>query len=113
MFKALTRVALAALLAGTSTQALAQSTWTISEASGQVFLQRGGERVAARRGATITTGDTIATGANGRAVLVHNKDFVTVAANSRIRIPAAETGSTITRFFQDLGNAVFRIEKRG
>ena len=109
-----TRVALAALLMTSSSQALAQASgWTISEASGPVFLHRDGERMAARRGAAIMVGDMVATGANGRAVLVHRQDFVTIAANSQVTIPAATSQSGLTRFFQTLGNAIFRVQKRG
>jgi hypothetical protein len=69
-------------------------------------------RAGATRGMAIQPGDTIVTGSGARAVLVHSKDFVTVSSNSRIRIPAEARESSITRFFQELGNAIFNVEKR-
>ena len=114
MLKFVSRMAVTALLAGASTQAIAGSDgWSVSEASGNVVLQRGGKSVAAKRGAEVGPGDAIVTGQGGRAVLVHGQDFVTVASNSRVRIPAEQAGSKFTRFVQDLGNAIFRVEKRG
>ena len=114
MVKFVTRVAVAAFLAGVSTQAIAGSEgWSVSESSGNVVLQRGGESVPAKRGAEVRPGDAIVTGAGGRAVLVHGQDFVTVASNTRIRIPAEQKDSLFTRFIQEVGNAIFRVEKRG
>ena len=114
MIKSLTRSVTAALLICASSQAIAQSSgWMVSEVSGPVFVDRDGKRVAARRGATVEVGDTIATGARARAVLVHQNDFVTVASNSRVRIPKESKNSSITQFFQEIGNAIFRVEKKG
>ena len=114
MIKTLTRSVTAALLICASSQAIAQSSgWMVSEVSGPVFVDRDGKRVAARRGATVEVGDTIATGARARAVLVHQNDFVTVASNSRVRIPKESKNSSITQFFQEIGNAIFRVEKKG
>ena len=114
MIKTLTRSVTAALLICASSQAIAQSSgWMVSEVSGPVFVDRDGKRVAARRGAAVEVGDTIATGARARAVLVHQNDFVTVASNSRVRIPKESKNSSITQFFQEIGNAIFRVEKKG
>lgn len=114
MLKALPRLAMALLLAGSSSEALAQSAqWTLSEASGDVTVARGTVRVKATRGMVLGIGEAVVTGANGRAVLVHAKDFVTVAANSRVRLPQEAKAAALTRFFQDMGNAIFRIQKLG
>ena len=95
MIKSLTRSVTAALLICASSQAIAQSSgWMVSEVSGPVFVDRDGKRVAARRGAAVEVGDTIATGARARAVLVHQNDFVTVASNSRVRIPKESKNSS-------------------
>ena len=113
MFKFTRRLAATAFLLGASTQAIAGSEgWSVSEASGSVFLQHDGKRVIAKRGASVQAGDSIVTGQGGRAVLVKGQDFVTVASNSRISIPQEQAGSAFTRFVQDLGNAIFRVEKR-
>ena len=114
MLKVFSRVAVAAFLCSVSSQAIAQSAqWFVSEAKGPVSVLRQGERVAASRGTPVNAGDALVTGAGASAVLVHDKDFVTVAANSRIRIPEVQQASGFTRFIEDFGNAIFRIEKRG
>ena len=114
MLKVFSRVAVAAFLCSVSSQAIAQSAqWFVSEAKGPVSVLRKGERVAASRGTPVNAGDALVTGAGASAVLVHDKDFVTVAANSRIRIPEVQQASGLTRFIEDFGNAIFRIEKRG
>ena len=114
MCKALRCLVVSALLATASSQAIAQSAdWVVSEARGPVTVVTAQGRAAAARGTPVNPGDTVITGPGARAVLVHNKDFVTVAANSRIRIPAEARGTGVTRFFQAIGNAVFNVEKRG
>ncbi len=49
---------------------------------------------------------------SSRAVVVRGKDFVTVAANSRIRIPTAEQKRGMFEVLQEWGNAVFQIDKQ-
>jgi hypothetical protein len=44
-------------------------------------------------------------------VLVHDRDFVTVSANSRVSVPLVQEATGFTRIVQDIGNAIFRIEK--
>ena len=113
MPRKLTRLVLGALLTTSSAQAMAQSAgWVVSEVRGPVTIVSAQGRAGATRGMAIQPGDTIVTGSGARAVLVHSKDFVTVSSNSRIRIPAEARESSITRFFQELGNAIFNVEKR-
>ncbi|RYG85175.1 MAG: hypothetical protein EON59_12750, partial [Alphaproteobacteria bacterium] len=108
MLKALFRISAGVLLASASHQAIAQSAdWLVSETRGPVTIVTSQGREAATRGAGVNPGDTIVTGPGGRAVLVHKKDFVTVAANSRVRIPREGAQTGITRFFQEFGNAIF------
>ena len=114
MLKLASRAALAALVCTVSSHALAQSSaWRISESTGAVTVRRGDGQAVAKSGMTVQPGDAIVTGAGGRAVIVHDRDFVTVAGNSRVRVPVDASSSGITRLFQELGNALFRIEKRG
>ena len=114
MLKVLVRFCAGALLASASHQTIAQSAdWTVSEARGPVSIISAQGFEAATRGAGVNPGDTIVTGRGGRAVLVHKKDFVTVAANSRVRIPREGAQTGITRFFQEIGSAIFNVEKRG
>jgi hypothetical protein len=108
------RLLLAAGVCVASTGAMAQALrWQVSEASGPVTIRHGASERAATRGAALDPGDTVTTGATGRAVLVHERDFVTLAPRSRAAVPAAEQASGFTKLLQNLGNAVYKIEKRG
>ncbi|HEX8483913.1 FecR family protein [Sphingomonas sp.] len=102
----------AVMLATTSSAALAQSQiWRISEAAGAVSVRRGTEIKPAARNTVLAPGDAVVTGPGARAVLVHDRDFVTVSANSRVSVPLMQEASGFTRIVQDIGNAIFRIEK--
>jgi hypothetical protein len=114
MSKTLAGVLAAIMLSSTSSGALAQSlTWRVSETAGAVSIRRGAETRPATRNATLAPGDAVVTGAGGRAVLVHNRDFVTVSANSRVTVPQAQEATGFVKIIQDVGNAIFRIEKLG
>ncbi|WP_197432042.1 FecR family protein, partial [Sphingomonas sp. CCH15-F11] len=96
-----------------SPAALAQGNgWTISEASGPVTIQDAAGKHAAKRGTPVAEGATVATGAGGRVVVVRGKDFMTVNANSRVRIPQATAQRGVVDVLQDWGNAIFQIEKK-
>lgn len=104
----------AIMLATTSSGAMAQSlTWRISETAGAVAIRHGTTSTPATRGAMLAPGDAVTTGAGGRAVLVHDRDFVTVSANSRVSVPIAEEATGFVKIVQDLGNAIFKIQKLG
>jgi FecR protein len=91
--------------------------WTVSETSGAVAISRAGvtnasfNRIAAK-GGKVGEGDIIATGANGRAVIVRGEEYVIVAPNSRLRIVDTTENNTLTQFFQSAGNSVFKIKKK-
>jgi hypothetical protein len=107
------KFAAGALLLSASPAALAQGAgWTVSEASGTVVVQDAGGKRAAQRGTVIAEGATLSTGAGARAVVVRGKDFMTVNANSRVRIPAAAEQRGVLDVLQDWGNAIFQIEKK-
>ena len=103
----------AVLLCAASPVAYGQSLdWKVSEVAGKVVIRDGaGERVASR-GTAIAPGAILATGAGGRAVIVRGKDFVTVSASSRLRIPAVAEKRGLFEVLQEWGNAVFQIEKQ-
>ena len=104
------------MLLAWSPAALAQvSGWRVTEAAGQVEVRRGAQAMPARRGSALAPGDLVATGPNGRAVLVRNRDFVVVAPRSQVRVPgnAAEQGEGgMIRMFQVAGSAQYRIERQ-
>jgi hypothetical protein len=99
----------AALLSSSS--AFAQTgAWAVSEASGRVVIRDAARERAAQRGSQVPAGATVLTGAGARAVLVRGEDFVTVAPNSRLRVPAAEQAAGLFQMIEEWGNAVFKIK---
>ena len=113
----MTRIAkaiLGAVLLLAAPLALAQgANWTISEVAGSVTVKAAATALPVSRGASVPAGAVLVTGSGSRAVLVRGKDFMTVNANSRVRIPAAaDKASGFFDILQELGNAVFQIEKK-
>lgn len=87
--------------------------WTVSEAAGTVAIRSGNEAVPARRGTTVPAGAILTTGPGSRAVVFRGKDFMTVSANSRVRLPTPqEAGGSLFDVLQEWGNALFQIEKK-
>ena len=86
--------------------------WTVSELAGQVTVADGARTMVAQRGTVIAPGATLSTGPQARVVVVRGRDFMTVAANSRIRVPAATEKRGLFEIVQEWGNAVFKIEKQ-
>ncbi|MFL0355820.1 FecR domain-containing protein [Erythrobacter sp. GH1-10] len=96
-----------------STSALASAPeWKVSEASGSVSIVRDGEVRSARANSSLEPGDVIRTGAKGRAVLVRGKEFVVVSPRAELQLAEPEKSGPIIQFFQNIGNALFRIEKK-
>ena len=88
---------------------MAQSTgWTVSEAAGTVIVRDGSGDRPVRRGTVIAEGATLSTGPGARAVVVRGKDFMTVNANSRVRIPVPADKRGMFDVLQEWGNALFR-----
>jgi hypothetical protein len=98
-----------ALLSSTSAFAQAGS-WSVSEASGRVVIRTVSGDRSAQRGSQVPAGATLLTGSAARAVLVRGEDFVTVAPNSRLRVPTAEQATGLFQMIEEWGNAVFRIK---
>lgn len=113
MRKTFTGLLAAALFASASSAALAQGLgWRVSETAGPVTVRSAGQARPAARGAALQPGDTLEAGPGGRAVLVSQRDFVTVSANSRITVPSAEKATGFVKILQDWGAAVFRIDRK-
>ncbi len=104
-------LALAALLASTSALA-ATPDWKVSEVSGSVTVSRGGKVLTVHQGSTLRAGDVIRTGSKGRAVLVRGKEFVVVSPDAQLKVAVPEESGPVVQFFQYLGNALFKIEKK-
>jgi hypothetical protein len=86
--------------------------WKISETSGDVRIVSQGKARAAVRGALLSSGSMIATGANARAVIVRGQEFVMISPRSQLRVPAAEAPNKIMQIIEDFGTAVFKINRK-
>jgi FecR protein len=103
-------VAVLALLSTTPAWA-ATPGWSVSERSGSVSVLHNGIGHIAIKDSFISTGDIIATGVNGRAVLVRGEEFLVIAPNSRLRIADPEQTGGLVQIMQDAGNVIFRIKR--
>lgn len=104
---------IAILAAGCSSAAIAgEPSWTISEVSGPVQIAHAGLGKIATRGLAIAAGDTVSTGPGGRVVLVRGTEYMMVAANTRLRLPAEQKADGFTQMIEDFGNVVFMIKKK-
>ena len=102
---------IAALMAGGSAQAETPQ-WKLSESAGTVNVLRSGVSRIAISGGSLSAGDVITTGTKSRAVLVRGQEYVVVSPNSRLRISAPEQSGGVVQFFEELGNVLFRIDKK-
>lgn len=88
--------------------------WTVSQKSGQVHVIRAGMQPASLSvRAKVMAGDVLATGADGRAMLSKGNDYVVVAPNSRLQVPAGEQPSGFTRLVQQLGTMFYKVKHTG
>lgn len=86
--------------------------WTVVSVVGDAKLIAGaGAAQLPRPGQSVTTGVTIATGADGIVVLARRGDKITVMPNSRMSVPAG-IGSEEPGILQSLGKLLFRMESR-
>ena len=86
--------------------------WKLSESAGTVNVLRSGVSKIAISGGSLSAGDVITTGTKSRAVLVRGQEYVVVSPNSRLRISAPEQSGGVVQFFEELGNVLFRIDKK-
>ena len=86
--------------------------WTLSESAGSVNVLRAGVSKIAVTGSILQPGDIVAAGAKSRAVLVRGEEYVAVSPNSRVRISEPKAEGGVMQFFQEVGNAIFRIDKK-
>ena len=103
-----------ALLLLWSQPALAQApAWVVTDAGGATELRRAGDVQPLRRGLRLQPGDTISTGANGRASLGRGSEFIIVSPATRLTIPtAAQQDGGLTQIVQHAGRAMFNIARR-
>ena len=88
--------------------------WTLTKATGEVTITGvavGAQPIAATTGTLIATGQTLTTGATGRALLVHGKDIVSVGPATVLTVPRAASGDAMTVLMQTSGTTELDIEK--
>ena len=87
--------------------------WHVSNAFGNVWVTVGGVRQASLSQARILKpGDSISTGQNGRALLVHGEEYMLISPNSAIEIPKEKKQGLLTTIIQRAGSIVLEVEKR-
>jgi hypothetical protein len=87
--------------------------WHVSNAFGNVWVTVGGVRQASLSQARILKpGDSISTGQNGRALLVHGEEYMLISPNSAIEIPKEKKQGLLTTIIQRAGSIVLEVGKR-
>lgn len=105
---ALFAATLAALTAAFEAKAAEGGNWMVASAKGAVTIdgQAAGASVS-----TIGPGAVIVTGADGNVVLTRPGDSITVFSNSKVSVPAGDSGGE-SGILQTLGKLLFRMESR-
>ena len=99
--------------AGTAAFADDNNVWRVSNASGSVWVTVGGVQPASLSHSRILNpGDSIRTGQNGRALLVHGGEYMLISPNSVIEIPRETKQGLLTTIIQRAGSIVLEVDKR-
>lgn len=87
--------------------------WTVMEASGGVNIKTtSGLELSTQPGTKLDPPFIILTGANGRAVITHGQDKLTVSPNSKFTVPEPTGTGQITRIQQALGSVLYHVQHR-
>ena len=97
-------IGIAAALLTSSAALASDSGWIISEADGQVSVNRADKAVYGAKGTKLQVGDVIRTSKAARAVLVRGDEFYIVTPNKQVRIAKVEEDSTATKIMNFVGN---------
>ncbi len=109
------RVFAAALaLLGTSSAFAAEGgIWSVSKASGEVWISSGGvQQASLKPDEQLKPGDTIRTGRNGRVLLMRGEESILVSPNSVIGLPTEAKDGLSTTITQQAGSILLEVEKR-
>jgi hypothetical protein len=109
---------IAAILFFFATPAMAKdggpAAWVVAQKSGHVQVVRAGMQPASvQLRATLSPGDVVATGADGRAMLTRGGDYVIVAPGSRLLLPKSEPRSGFTHLIQQVGTMLYKVRHTG
>ncbi len=108
----LTKILAIAAFMATGTAHAGTPQWKVSESSGTVNILRSGVSKIAISGGPLDAGDVIVTGKKSRAVLVRGQEYVVISPSSRLRISRPSESGGVVQFFEELGNVLFRIDKK-
>ncbi|MDJ0643980.1 MAG: hypothetical protein QNJ15_14295 [Erythrobacter sp.] len=104
MIKLSKKICIAVVLLSSSAALATDSGWTISEADGQVSVNRDDKSIYGAKGTELQVGDVIRTSKAARAVLVKGEEFYIVSPNQQVRIIKVEEDSTTTKILKFVGN---------
>jgi len=109
-------VAAVMMTAAFGSQAIAASgdaPWKIQEVSGEVrFVDQEKGAQAAAAGTIMDAGDRLATGADGRVVIMRGEERITVSPSSEMALPVKNDGPYSTRILQNLGTILLKVQKQ-
>ena len=77
------------------------------------FLRSGLQPASVQVRAAFPRATSIATGANGRAMLTRGDDYVVVSPGSRLMLPKEQKQSGFTRFVQQVGTMFYKVKHTG
>src|SRR3569832_423163 len=109
------RALMAALVLGLPSSAWAADggTWSVSKASGQVWIAtEGAQQVSLSQEEILKPGDTIRTGRNGRVLLVRGEETILISPNSVVGLPTEKKEGLSTTIIQQAGSILLEVEKR-
>jgi len=115
MYKlALAFVSLSCLVASPASAAGNSDKWIVTQLSGDArVVHPGAQPASLKANSLLTPGDTLLTGPNGRATLVHGADYIVVAPRSELRLPTTPESTGFTRVVQTLGTLLFKVKHTG
>lgn len=88
--------------------------WTVTQRSGDARVVRAGLQPASMTvNQALAPGDTIITGASGRASLTRGGDYIVVAPRSQLRLPVKPDKTGFTTIVQELGTLLYKVRHTG
>lgn len=111
----LLRALMAALVLGAASAASAadDGVWSVSKASGEVWIATDGAQPASlSKDDALKPGNTIRTGRNGRVLLVRGEETILISPNSVVGLPAEKKEGLSTTIIQRAGSILLEVEKR-
>jgi len=87
--------------------------WTVSEATGEVSIKTiSGLALSTQTGTKLDPPFAILTGTDGRVVVTHGQDKLTISPNSKSVVPEPGETGQITRIQQTLGSVLYHVQHR-